>query len=254
MKSSVIASLLFLATTLYSQPVNSQNNDLFGQGAGFYSEGRYYEAIESWKQLYSDGIVTAELCYNLGNAFYKVSDISGAILWYERARRIAPLDENILHNLELTRERTVDRFDEIPELFLTRWFKTLSLLISSNTWAAISLFLFTLSVSGFLLFFLTRSYVLGRSAITTAIAALVISLFSVLMAYNNKSLLTSQNSAVITSSVVTGLSSPGEGANELFVVHEGTMVEITEKVSEWYEVRLPDGNIGWIRQNSVEII
>ncbi len=83
---------------------------------------------------------------------------------------------------------------------------------------------------------------------------MVISLFSVLMAYNNKSLLTNQNSAVITSSVVTGLSSPGEGANELFVIHEGTMVEINERVSEWYEVRLPDGNIGWIRQNSVEII
>ncbi len=136
MKSSVIALLLFLVTILHSQPVNSQNNDLFSQGVAFYSEGRYDEAIDSWKKLYGDGIVTVELCYNLGNASYKVSDISGAILWYERARRIAPLDENILHNLELTRERTVDRFDEIPELFLTRWFKTLSLLISSNTWAA----------------------------------------------------------------------------------------------------------------------
>jgi SH3-like domain-containing protein len=60
--------------------------------------------------------------------------------------------------------------------------------------------------------------------------------------------------AVIFSPSVNGKSSPDASGTDLFVLHEGTKVSIEDKVGEWYEVKLSDGNKGWIPLSSLTII
>ena len=51
------------------------------------------------------GYESWELYYNLGNAFYKNRQIGPAILNYEKARKLAPNNEDVLFNLELANLR-----------------------------------------------------------------------------------------------------------------------------------------------------
>jgi SH3-like domain-containing protein len=57
--------------------------------------------------------------------------------------------------------------------------------------------------------------------------------------------------AIISSPVVSGKSSPDKSGTDLFVLHEGTKVTIEDTVGEWLEIRLSDGNKGWVPVNSL---
>ena len=58
---------------------------------------------------------------------------------------------------------------------------------------------------------------------------------------------------VMTPSVVVR-GAPDASGTELFVIHEGLKVQVIETLGEWYNVRLADGNEGWIRQADLEKI
>ena len=80
------------------------------------------------------------------------------------------------------------------------------------------------------------------------------SLSSLALTIRNKSLVYNSHKAIITSPLISGKSSPDKSGNDLFVLHEGTKVTIEDEVGEWLEIRLSDGNKGWVPGNSIIII
>jgi SH3-like domain-containing protein len=60
--------------------------------------------------------------------------------------------------------------------------------------------------------------------------------------------------AIIFTSQISVKSSPDNSGTDLFVIHEGTKVSVEDEVGEWLEIKLSDGNKGWIPANSLEII
>ncbi|MFV0398385.1 MAG: SH3 domain-containing protein, partial [Bacteroidales bacterium] len=60
--------------------------------------------------------------------------------------------------------------------------------------------------------------------------------------------------AVIFAPSVAIKSTPDQNGTDLFILHEGTTVEIKSKLGSWTEIELADGNVGWIEQNKMEII
>ena len=61
------------------------------------------------------------------------------------------------------------------------------------------------------------------------------------------------NEAIIMEDVLVK-SSPAETATNLFEIHEGLKVEIKDSVNHFYEIRLSDGKVGWIRASKIETI
>jgi hypothetical protein len=53
---------------------------------------------------------------------------------------------------------------------------------------------------------------------------------------------------------VTVKSSPDNSGNDLFILHEGTKVNIKLTLGDWVEINTLDGNSGWMPANSIEII
>ena len=147
-----------------------------------------------------------------------------------------------------------DRFETLPEIFFVRWFDFFSLLASTNTWAVLSLALFVASLF-FVLIFLTKSAAGGRLLLFwLALSSLILSLLMLSLAVRNNSLVSHNRKAVVTCSIVTGKSAPGDGGNELFVIHAGTTVTVEEELGAFTEVRLPDGNKGWVKKECIEKI
>lgn len=230
--------------TLFSSPQDPEA--AFEKGISLYTEGDYKGAIAEWEKLTASGFTSYELYYNLGNANFKNGSIPGAILYYEKALLLRPFNEDIKYNLEIARSYITDSFESLPELFLVRWYKMVSLIFHSNTWAILSLLCFIFSLSLILVYLFSGQIGLKKMSFLAGLFMLLISVFTISLSYQNSILTRKRQNAIIFAPAVTGKSSPDESGKDLFLIHEGTKVRIEDKLGDWYEVRLSDGNIGWI--------
>jgi len=256
MKSRIITISFLLVLQLFYNEAFSQDakNDKFRQGVDLFSAGNFDKALEQWIDLYNTGYRSAELEYNIGNAYFKLNNIPGAILFFERAHLLKPADEDINYNLQILRTLIVDRFDEIPDLFFVRWFGFLALSLSTNAWARISISTFILCLIFLSLYFYSLKYKLKVLGFWLALLLLIISLSSIAFSARNRQMVHNSHQAIIFNPQISGKSSPDNSGTDLFVLHEGTKVITGEKVGDWYEIRLSDGNKGWIPSGSIQII
>ena len=143
--------LLFL---LLINPAFSQEASSFEQANVYYQNKDYIKAIELYDSSLAQGVESAALYYNLGNAHFKINNIPAAILNFERAKKLIPNDEDILFNLKIANLRIVDKIEPLPGMFYNRWWEELVRLNSSTGWSNTLLsLLWTALVSG--LVFLT---------------------------------------------------------------------------------------------------
>jgi tetratricopeptide (TPR) repeat protein len=252
--SSRILILILLSLPVIESFAQESPEEKFKIAEGFYSSGKFKEALDEWMSLYNAGIRSANLEYNIGNACFKTSNIPGAVLFYERALLLKPADEDIIYNLQIARTLVVDKFVEIPELFFIKWYNFLSLILSTNLWAKISIISFIIFLTALSLYIYSSRYRYKVTGFWLSIFLLTVTIASVSFSLRNKNLIYNNTKAIIFTPLVNGKSSPDNSGTNLFVLHEGTKVIIEDEVGGWYEIRLSDGNKGWIPANSIEKI
>lgn len=249
--------LLFLLVTamsaivMYSQENKTQK---FKKGIEYYTSANYKDALKEWTDIYNTGYRSASLDFNIANAYFKLGNVPGAILFYERALLLKPADDDINYNLQIARTMVVDKFEEIPELFFVRWFDFLSLLLSSNVWAVLSILTFIMVLICLSIYIYSSRYRLKVLGFWIALLLFIISASALAFTVRNKSLVFDSHKAVIFAPIVNGKSSPDSSGTDLFVLHEGSKVTIEDSVGDWYEIKLSDGNKGWIPSNTLTII
>jgi tetratricopeptide (TPR) repeat protein len=248
--------LILLVVLLFTQKAVSQDIRIekFNQGVAFFTAANYNEALQAWTEIYNTGYRSSALYYNIGNAYFKLNNIPNAILFFERAYLLNPSDENINYNLKIAKSLTVDRFQEIPELFFVRWYNFISLFLSTNNWAIISIFSFLLSLLLLSLYIYSSRYRLKVIGFWLSVSFFIISLASLSFSIKNNSLVYDSHKAIISTPLISGKSSPDNSGTDLFVLHEGTKVSIEDELGDWLEIRLSDGNKGWVPSNSLNII
>ena len=60
--------------------------------------------------------------------------------------------------------------------------------------------------------------------------------------------------AIVMNASISVKSSPDRSATDMFVLHEGTKVTITNTLNEWCEIVIADGKKGWIESRTIEAI
>lgn len=220
--------------------------DSFKLGNNYYSQEKYEDAIRAWEWIENQGYESAELYYNLGNAYFKTHQITYAILNYERARLLDPRNEDIAYNLELAKSFVVDKIEEVPGFFMSEWHKALVNLLSSMAWAVTGLVTFLLFLL-FLSFFLyTYRYGFKKLAFWLSLLFLYVSISATVFSIHHRRLEIHPGTALIGSPSVTVESSPDESGTDLFLLHEGTKVQLKEEVGDWTRIKLSDGKEGWL--------
>jgi len=242
--------ILLIAIDLQAQ----ENHEKYLEGVELYNNGDFRAAAEIWSDINDAGYDNFELFYNLGNAWFKLNEIPMAILFYERALLRRPGDEDTRYNLAIANTLTKDRFESIPRIFIVRWFDRASLAISSDLWAIISATAFILTLLMTLFFLFLSRYNLKVISFWLSLLFFIASVSSITFSFRSRKLVYNSDEAIIISPVVTGRSTPSEGGNELFVIHAGLKVKTGEKIGEWTEIQLPDGNKGWVTVASLEKI
>lgn len=219
-------------------------NILFSQANAQYAEGNYAEAAAQYEQVIAEQ-PSAEAYYNLGNAYFKQSELAQAILAYERALRIEPSYKDAKHNLLFAQSRIVDNIEDTQSFFLSNWLKAIRNALNQQTWMILSIALFICMLIGFFLFAFSQTVWVRKTAFYTSLVALLISLVACINAGSLHHRDTARAEAIITQGIVNAKSSPDRSGTDLFTVHEGTKVVITETIGDWCCIHV--GNyIGWM--------
>ncbi len=240
--------MLFLSTVAFAtQPSMERANEA-------YTNEAYTEAIAEYEAVAAEQGTSATLYYNLGNAYFKNRAYAAAILNYERALLLEPNNEDAAFNLSIAQAHTVDKIEPLGDFFLTLWLEKMIAMFPSNTWACVAIASFLLFVAAVLLYFFGRSVRLKKLGFFGAILLLIVSGCANRFAYLQKHDQVERNTAIIFAPTITVRSSPSESGTELFVLHEGTKVTVLEKLGEWSEIVVIDGNRGWIPTEKLTII
>jgi len=248
-KLIVILLLAFTAGIVYG----ANDSELWNDAAKAYSEKDYEGAVTIYQQLAQKG-ESAPLYYNYANALFKAGYTGRAILYYERALRLDPSNEDIKYNLEFANLSKTDKIDKVEPFFVVEWYRDLTNLMTSNMWANVSLVLFLLAMVMFLVYRFGKLLNLRKVAFSLFIVFIVFFVVTMGHAFYSKNRVVNNPEAILMAGSETARSTPDDSGTEVFVIHEGTKVKIKSSLSEWSEVQLEDGKVGWIRTSSVEVI
>jgi tetratricopeptide (TPR) repeat protein len=233
----------------------SQADSLWNAGNSAYAEGKWIEAVDDYMAISDMGLESADLYYNIGDAWFKAGDNARAVLYFERALRLDPAYEDAEYNLELVRGRLQDDIETVPEFFLKEWLRSVSLLMSSDAWAVMFIILLSCTLSLLLVFLLSSSLLWKRVGFFTAIVTLVLMVASLSFSLWQKNDYMAHDEAVVMKTVTSVKSSPStDNSTDLFILHEGTKVTVLESVGAWTNVSLADGRQGWMKTSDIERI
>lgn len=219
-----------------------------------YQEGKYNEAIKIYEIVVNSGFEADDLYYNLGNAYFKNKDLPHAIWYYEKALKLNPSHAEAKFNLNVANARIIDKIEPLPEVFYMRWWKTLINLFSLKTWAFLIIFnlIIILGFIGWYLF--SKRATTKRITFFTALFMFCLLIANFIFAYGQLHQHRNSSTAIVFTPSVTAKSSPDEKSIDLFVIHEGTKVWLLDKIGDWLEIKIANGNRGWIKLKHVKEI
>lgn len=221
------------------------------EGNTAYDEGNYEQALTLYSQIEEAGVESAALYYNMGNTFYKMKSYPMAILYYEKALKLNPGNEDIRTNLEIANMAIVDKINVLPQSFIQRWWNGLKQSFSADGWAWVSVAMFGLFLVSLFVFLMSRRIGWRKAGFFVGIVALVCFALSLVFAIGQYRDLKYQDEAIIMTPTVTAKSSPSVNSVDLFVLHEGTKVRILDSAKDWNKIRIADGSLGWLQASDM---
>ena len=246
-KASALIALLLLLPLGASAQTKSEADSA-------YAAGHYQKAVAIYEQLLNQG-ASADLYYNLGNAYYRSENITRAVLNYERALLLSPGDRDIRFNLQLARSKTIDKIVPESEMFFVTWYHSLVNLMSVDGWAMTAIVSLALVIVLFLIYLFSEQVWLRKVGFFGGFALLLVFVLSNIFANAQKQELLHRKGAIVVASSVAVKSTPARNGTDLFILHEGTKVVITDgSMKDWKEIRLADGKEGWIESKKIELI
>ena len=219
-----------------------------------YQKGNYQQAIRDYEEILKNG-ESAEIYFNLGNAYYRTDNITKAVLNYERARLLSPGDDDINFNLQFARSKTIDKITPESEMFFITWYKSLVNFTSVDNWAKTGILCIVMALLLVLLYLFGPQLMLRKIGFFGGLAFFVIFLLSNLFAFQQKQALDNRTGAIIMTPSVNIKKTPAKNSADQFVLHEGTRVDIIDKgMTDWRCIRVGDGREGWIETKAIEEI
>lgn len=228
--------------------------DLAAQADALYHSGDYEAAIVQYENVLAEGYASADLYYNLGNAYYRTDQTAQAILNYKRALRLAPGMRDARENLELADARTVDRIAVMPKFFVVRWVDALCTYVMPSAWRVIWIVILTLLGVSVVVFCLGRARSIRKTGLVAGVLLLLLLLLTTWLLLRSTSQYNAHREAVVMPQAVTVKSSPEAGSVDKLILHEGTVVTICDSLSDWYKITLSDGTAGWCLRSDIERI
>ena len=252
-KATNVAVFLALLLTSSFLPLTSHAVTK-AQADSAYQQEQYQQAAKMYEQLLKRG-ESADLYYNLGNAYYRMDDITHAVLAYERALLLSPGDADVRFNLQMARSKTIDKIVPESEMFFVTWYRSLVRLMSVDAWARTALVSLLVAMLLALVYLFVQRIWLRKVGFFGGILFLVVFVAANVFGFQQQHSLLHRTGAIVIRSAVSVKSTPSQNGTDLFILHEGTRVNIIDdSMRGWREIRVADGKSGWVEIKEIEMI
>ena len=253
MKRIISIFLIVFGALCISQRASAQQ-DLLDLAAAQYDSAHYQTSIDAYQQIIESYGANPDLYYNLAGCYYKLKDYPHAILNYERCLLLDPSHADAATNVELARLQCVDKIEAIEPMIFTTWSNALRDQLSCSEWGSYAIVVFLLFIVCCFAYFFGRIVWLRKTGFYSGIVALLLTLLCIHYAGAQRDRITQRDYAIVMTPSVVVRSSPAESGTQLFTIHEGLKVRIRSALSEWSEIELSDGNVGWMPSAGLEVI
>ena len=252
-KNKHFYTFIFLLFALISSTkANVELTSVFNESNKAYNNEEFSKADSLYSIIDAKGFYSSELFYNWGNVNYKLGNIPETIYYYEKALKLSPGNEEIIHNLKLANKRIADKntiktSSRIEDVIYS-YIKS-----STNLWANISIVLMLMSGLLLILFILSKKNKIKKMAFYIATSLLLMGMVTIyISSLQNKKLSIKEYGIVFTPSVELKME-PSDNSNPAFVLHEGTKVKLLNENENWYEISFDKGQIAWIKKEELKV-
>lgn len=244
--------ILFLLLIVANAVVAQNTTELFSDANDLYKNEKIEEAIELYKKIETQGFVSSELYYNLGNCYYKLNKVGPSIYYYEKALQLNPLNEDVKNNLVFAKRLALDNIEELPKTVFQKLNKNWLQKLSYNQWAIVAVVFSFLGSLLFLLFYFADSPSKKRFYFITSTFSFLLLIFSFVITYNQYTFTKKNKVAIVFAEKTTVRNAPTLNSEEVFTLHEGTKVIVLDALDNWKKIKLADGKQGWINAKEIK--
>ena len=242
-----VFNIFFLTLGMvYSQNIDS----LFSSGNDSYNKNQFDVSVSAYENILSQGFYSADLYYNLGNAYYRLEDFANARWSYEMGINIDPRNKDMIHNLMLTKKK-------IPNTIETPDSQILNLInnfLTSFTYGDFVLF------SSIMLLLYSICFIIYRIMPSKPIVVsyyVFIVLFFIGTSFSVIKFLWERNNnfGIILNDETELYSAPFLNENiKISIFFSGNKVKIEQTTDKWIEISSIDGRKGWIRLEDIRTL
>jgi tetratricopeptide (TPR) repeat protein len=233
----------------------------FREAAVLYDQGQFDQAAAHYESLLAAGVRSANLYFNLGNAHFKAGHLGRAILNYERARQLAPRDQDVDGNLNFAAKQS-KAFDATAAGSWSVWLVNLRDGLTTGEWTWLTVTNYWLALLGVIaLVWLPPSIEWRHRLRSAAIAFGAVALLAS-VGLGARIVMDEGPPPAITlaKEVVVRLAPLGDGIRH-YTAYEGQKLWIIgehpsqmQGVPGWFEVERADGQRGWVPADAIEKI
>jgi tetratricopeptide (TPR) repeat protein len=237
-----VVAILFFAGKIFAADAQVD----FAAANNLYDEGKFSDAANDYEQILQSGSVSPSLLFNYGNAEFKSGRVGRAIAAFRKAAQLAPRDADLRANLEFVRNQV-----QGPTLRESRWQNWLGAL-TLNEWTTLAAFALWITFA-----LLAAGQI--RPALQPALrglarVALAVTILLCATVGADAVIHFSKPIAVVVAPGAMVRSGPFDEAQNVFAVHDGAELAVTDQRNDWLQVTDGSGRIGWLERKQAEIL
>src|SRR5213592_3780426 len=239
------ASLIaFLFCALATRSLLAQADAEFAKANQEFAQGHFKEAISGYEALIRSGQWSANVFYDLGNAYFRTGDFGRAILNYERALALEQHHPEATANLQIARDEA--HALEIQPSSLERYLQFANI----NQYSVAAATAFWLAI--FAMFALILKRRRSARAIAVSICCLLVLVAALYAIFTLERGSKGQALAVVTGNDVQARLATADTANSVLALPPGSEVKIVSTRGDWIYAALPNNLRGWIPAKNAE--
>jgi tetratricopeptide (TPR) repeat protein len=222
----------------------AQSDAEFAKANQEYAQGHFKEAISGYEAFVGSGQWSANLFYDLGNAYFRTGDFGHAILNYERALALERHHPEATANLQIARDevRALEMEQSSPERYLR--------FAGVNQYSIAAAVAFWLGVFCIVRLLFARR----RSAATIVFSVFLLFVFAIgtLAIYELDHGSKGRGLAIVTDKEVQARLATADTASSVLALPPGSEIKILSTRGDWVYAALPNNLRGWIPAKSAE--
>lgn len=242
----------FFLGLCFSAVLNAQNPEAdFEKANTAYNSGEFQQAINLYEGILQQEVHSASLYFNLANAYYKQGAVAESIFYYEKAKQLAPKDPAIQTNSRFAQNMTLDAIEILPTTQLQTIQNNILGVFTLSQWSFLVLIFAWAIFLFFVLYLINRKALLKRIFFVSGMLSILFLILTFIFLQTKDGQM-EKNNAIVFNKEEQIWSEPNNRSELLFLLHEGTRVEILDELQGWLKIKLANGSEGWMAAEGVQ--